>query len=362
MNRRRQDAPKLLLIPPVAFFLAVLCWPVIRYIGMVFGKTFATVLLLCTVLLGAMTLLSYGLPVGRLRSMLRWCGAFFYPLFLTALPLLLIEDAIFYFFDLSVQPKLALARLFGAFLLLAGVGLIAGFRLRTRRCTVSLPNASPCRLVLISDLHLGRFTPAKFGEELTEAVLKAAPDAVVIAGDLFDDRFESLSPQKRERIRASFQKLSVALPVYACEGNHDILYEDERKNAFLKSCGIRMLYDESVSVQNIPFLFRRDVKNPDRIPGSELFPQSEKPAVVVDHAPYLYEEAWKNGAWLVMSGHTHAGQTFPATLLYKTILRHGYGLSRKGDKQLLVTSGTGFCGCPVRLGAAREIVVVEIRA
>lgn len=360
MRRHGRHTYKLFLIPLVAFLLAVLCWPVIGYIGEVFGRKFAAALLACTALLGGLTLLSYVLPASRLRSFLRWCGAFFYPLFLTALPLLVIEDVLYFLLDADLKPGVSLIRLFVCFAVLAAAGLIAGGKLKTRRYTAYVPGAAPCRVALVSDLHLGSFTPAKFGEELAEAVLKTSPDAVVIAGDIFDDRFESLSEKKRECIRAAFEKLSAAVPVCASEGNHDILYGDERKDAFIKSCGIRMLLDESVTVNGVRFLFRRDHDDPDREEAETLFAREETPAVVVDHSPFQCREAWDNGACLVLSGHTHAGQTFPATLLYKTCLKEGYGFRREGEKQLIVTSGAGFCGCHVRLGAAREIALVEI--
>lgn len=360
MRRHGRDSYKFLLVPPVAFLLAALCWPVIRYINAVLGGKAGSVLLVFTAVLGGLTLLSYVLPVGRLRSFLRWCGAFFYPLFLTALPLLIIEDVLYFLLDLDIEPGTALVRIFGAFILLAAAGFIEGRKLKTRRYTAYVPGAAPCRIALVSDLHLGSFTPAGFGEELAKALKEAAPEAVVIAGDLFDDRFESLTGEKQERIRKVFKDLTGAVPVYACEGNHDILYGDERKEAFIESCGIRMLCDETALIAGAGFLFRRDADDPDREEAAELYKKKGGPAVTVDHSPFAYKEAWENGAFLVLSGHTHAGQTFPATLLYKTFLKIGYGLTRSGDRQLIVTSGAGFCGCPVRLGAAREIALVEI--
>lgn len=361
MRQHRKDTYKLFLIPLAALLLAALCWPAVRYFNRLFGRTAGSALLILVAAFGALTLLSYVLPVGRLRSFLRWCGAFFYPLFLTALLPLLALDIAYYVFRVRLEPKTALLLLFGAFLILALAGLIAGSRLRTRRYTAFIKGASPCRIVLVSDLHLGSFTPARFGDELRNAVLKARPDAVVIAGDLFDDRFESLSQRKARHIYPPLCFLSVDVPLYACEGNHDILYEDERKDAFIKACGIQLLRDECLEIHGIRFLFRRDAEDPDRAPDSEVFPPEAMPAVVVDHVPFLYKEAWSSGASLVLSGHTHAGQTFPATLLFKTFRSHGYGLSREGDKQLIVTSGAGFCGCPIRLGAAREIAVIDIR-
>ena len=346
---------------PVAFGLGVLLWPVCRYLETLIAPQAARILLILLVLLGTATMISYMIPISRFRSILHGIGEFFYPLFLTVLTPMLVLDVLYYF-GIEINPKKAVFALAAVFLLLTGIGLIEGTGLKVRLYKAVVKDAAPLRTVLVSDLHFGFFTPGGFGENLAEAILKEKPEAVIIAGDLFDDRFDALSGRRRERIRAGLEKLTQAVPVYACEGNHDLLYTDERKEAFLKSCGIRMLYDESILIKGIRFVFRRDIQNDDRQPAKDLYANSSLPTVVVDHNPSQHGEAWEHGAALVLSGHTHGGQSFPGTLIYKFRRVYGYGFIRENGKQLIVTSGAGIYGCPVRLGAAREIAVVEIGA
>ena len=66
------------------------------------------------------------------------------------------------------------------------------------------------------------------------------------------------------------------------------------------------------------------------------------------------------GADVVVSGHTHRGQVFPATLLIKYFQAYPYGHYRVGDTQLVVTSGYGLWGLPFRLGARSEVAMIEL--
>lgn len=356
-NVNKKITPAFLL--PVALGLGVLLWPVCRYLETLTSPAFARAVLTVLTVLGTSTMISYMLPVSRLRSVLHGIGEFFYPLFLTALLPLVALDVIYYF-GIEAEPRKAMLVLTAVLLPMTAIGLVQGIGLKVRRYKAKIPGAQPLRLVLLSDLHLGYFTPGGLCEKLTDAILKEKPELVIVAGDLFDDRFNSLPEKRREQIRSGLQRLTAAVPVCACEGNHDLLCADERKEAFLKSCGIRMLYDENVTVGGTRFAFRRDVVNDARLGAGSLLPDDGTPTVVTDHNPFEHEEAWAHGASLVLSGHTHAGQTFPGTVLYRLKRVGGYGFLKKGDKQLIVTSGAGIYGCPVRLGAAREIAVIEI--
>ena len=63
---------------------------------------------------------------------------------------------------------------------------------------------------------------------------------------------------------------------------------------------------------------------------------------------------------LTLSGHTHAGQFWPATWLVHLAQPFVAGLHRKGDSQLYVSKGTGFWGPPIRVGAPAEITLIEL--
>jgi len=65
---------------------------------------------------------------------------------------------------------------------------------------------------------------------------------------------------------------------------------------------------------------------------------------------------------LQLSGHTHGGQLWPFDYLIRLDQPSVVGLSRHGDTQLYVSSGAGYWGPPMRVGARPEVTVVELRS
>ncbi|MEE3378272.1 MAG: metallophosphoesterase, partial [Lachnospiraceae bacterium] len=76
--------------------------------------------------------------------------------------------------------------------------------------------------------------------------------------------------------------------------------------------------------------------------------------------PVDYKNLKSNGADLALSGHTHAGQIFPATLFTPFFNENNYGFKVVDDLQTVVTSGVGYYGPPLRVGCDSEIMVLNI--
>ena len=85
------------------------------------------------------------------------------------------------------------------------------------------------------------------------------------------------------------------------------------------------------------------------------------PVVLLAHQPVLVEQARAAGVDLQLSGHTHGGQLWPFDYVVRLDQPAVEGLSRYGDTQLYVTSGAGYWGPPMRVGARPEVTVVELR-
>ena len=84
--------------------------------------------------------------------------------------------------------------------------------------------------------------------------------------------------------------------------------------------------------------------------------------VLLAHQPVQVEQAAAAGVDLQLSGHTHGGQLWPFDYAIRLDQPAVEGLSRHGDTQLYVTSGAGYWGPPMRVGARPEVTVVELRA
>ena len=83
--------------------------------------------------------------------------------------------------------------------------------------------------------------------------------------------------------------------------------------------------------------------------------------VLLAHNPSIAPLAEKAGFDLQLSGHTHAGQFFPWTLVIHLVHGpHAAGLSRRGRMWVYVSAGTGTWGPPVRVGSEPELTVLRL--
>src|ERR1700735_1737702 len=123
--------------------------------------------------------------------------------------------------------------LFGAAVL---AGLYGGFNAgwaRITRTTVRLANLPPAwlgrRVALISDLHLGHVRNGSFLRRMVAKILKEEPDAIFIAGDLYDgtaiDAGKAAEPLSR---------LTAPQGVYFVAGNHEQFGDDSK---YLRAIG-----------------------------------------------------------------------------------------------------------------------------
>ncbi len=83
---------------------------------------------------------------------------------------------------------------------------------------------------------------------------------------------------------------------------------------------------------------------------------------MLDHNPGGIKEAIENKVSLVLCGHTHKGQFFPATLF--TRFAYGkkdfYGYAQREETQSIVSAGAGYFQMPMRIGSDSEIVLIEV--
>ncbi|MAI00671.1 MAG: metallophosphoesterase, partial [Gammaproteobacteria bacterium TMED183] len=77
------------------------------------------------------------------------------------------------------------------------------------------------------------------------------------------------------------------------------------------------------------------------------------------HQPSIWDSA-PDSTDLMLSGHTHNGQIFPFSLLVRLRFRTVYGIYRRLNSMLYVSSGSGTWGPRMRLGTQNEIIRIEI--
>lgn len=85
------------------------------------------------------------------------------------------------------------------------------------------------------------------------------------------------------------------------------------------------------------------------------------PMILLDHQPIDLKQAQDNGIDLQVSGHTHMGQIFPAHLITGQIYDLDWGLLIKDNYHLIVSSGFGTWGPPLRIGTSSGIVSITLK-
>ena len=239
------------------------------------------------------------------------------------------------------------------------------------------------KVVLIADLHMSVNSRPQTIQRMVDLINEQDADLVMAAGDFLTSTYVGLKdPETYAQI---LRQIRSKYGSYAVYGNHDVeepllggfpmtgidkAYRSEEVVSFIESLGMEVMSDKVVDAADggIVLVCREDgEKTGDgtrkRMNADELMKgiDTTRPVLVLEHEPTDFASLDEAGADLVLSGHTHAGQIFPGTLVTQFFNENNYGLKRFGDLQSVVTSGIGFYGPPLRVGCDSEIMVLNIQ-
>ena len=228
--------------------------------------------------------------------------------------------------------------------------------------------AEEMKLVLISDLHLGAVGSEVRLTEIVNEINRLQPDLVCISGDIFDNDYRAI--EDPDAAAGLLQGITSKYGVYACLGNHDAGETAGEMEKFLERSQVRALYDESVVIDGRLVVTGRldpspiggfDKRKRRSLEGVMADVDTELPVVVLDHNP-AGVDAYAGIADLILCGHTHKGQIFPGSLFTGMLFPVDYGYYRKNSDspQVIVTSGVGTWGMPMRVGTDSEIVSIRL--
>jgi hypothetical protein len=256
------------------------------------------------------------------------------------------------------------------FILLA-YGSVNARRPVVTRYEIDIPkkagNLDEIRIAMVSDIHLGSIVNGKRLAGLVERVNKLKPDLILLPGDVLD---EDLGPFIHQNMDGTLRKFSAPLGVFAVPGNHEYIGRRlEEFAAHLANAGIKLLIDDTYKVADSFYIVGRDDLAAERFGGKKRMPLGEitagldktLPLLLMDHQPYHLEQAESAGIDLQVSGHTHRGQLWPGRLVTSRIYELDYGLKQKGGTNIIVSSGYGTWGPPIRIGNKPEIVEILVK-
>lgn len=255
-------------------------------------------------------------------------------------------------------------------LIVLSYGTINGRNIKITNYQLTIPkasNISQLHAVLVSDIHLGVLIDNKRLAEIVDKINELEPDVVFLAGDIFEENINRL--KEKQQFGDTFRQLDAKYGVFAIPGNHEYIGGSAENVAqFFKESNIKTLRDDYTKVADSFYVLGRDdlsagrfnqVKRQDL---SAIMKGVDKalPVILLDHQPSGLDEAQQAGVDLQLSGHTHQGQFFPFNLVTDRIFEVDWGYLKKGNLQVVVSSGAATWGPPIRIATRSEIVSIKI--
>jgi len=218
-------------------------------------------------------------------------------------------------------------------------------------------------VAFVSDLHCDGTPSCLWYDRLWETIRGLGPDLLILGGDYLS-RADSLPIL--DRALQELRTLRPSLGVWAVLGNHDLEAPDAVRQ-LLRRAGCGLLEDSWVVLdrgdgRSVVLHGTGSPWTTKASPAASLPPGGVD--IAVSHTPDNAPALSKGGARYILSGHIHGGQI--ALPLFGAILspsvharRWTYGCHTLGRSRLVVTSGTGVVGIPLRILAPPEIVLLR---
>jgi len=252
-----------------------------------------------------------------------------------------------------------------------------GYGLTVREWTVPHADwprtASPLRIGIVTDIHaVEPWMPARRVGAIVERMNGLRPDLIVLLGDYVNAlrlRFHSALVPVAEWT-AALKELHAPLGVYAVLGNHDYWSGEipAIRRSFEKA-GIHLLENAAVRVnrgQDRLWVagLGDELAQADDLAGTLRQIGDGAPALLLSHEPYVFKTL-PNRITLTLAGHTHGGQVYVPIIGRPAIplkyADYAYGHIEENGRHMIVSSGLGLSGYPVRFLVPPEIAVVTLR-
>jgi len=256
----------------------------------------------------------------------------------------------------------------GSVILIAG-GFVNALIPKVREYSISIPKKTEginnLRVAAVSDIHLGSIIRKRSMRKLSQILAGQKPDVVLLLGDIIDGE---MGPVLRGDLLQYFTIPETKDGLYAITGNHEFIGGAKRTIPYIESKGIRVLKDEMVILPGGIQLIGRIDRDSKRFYSHERPPlemlmkdvDHSHPVILLDHQPVNLEEAVRNNVDLQLSGHTHKGQFWPLNYFTRALFEVSYGYAKKGNTQIIVSSGYGIWGPRIRSASRSEVLIIKI--
>ncbi len=292
----------------------------------------------------------------------------------------------------------AFLRLLGSAAVLGSAASVYGviiepfFHLRVKHYALTPPHWPkdfPLRIAIVTDIHA---CEPWMNEERVKNIVAMAndlgADCILLLGDyIATHKFQVNLPA--QAWAKALAQLKAPLGVHSVLGNHDWWSDGDAMRRgeglpaagkALQDAGIRVYQNESIRLEKhgqpfwlaglgdqIAFIPLRGWRHPkygiDDLQGTLAQVTSDDPILLMAHEPDVFPRVPERVS-LTLSGHTHGGQIslfgWTPVVPSRYGSRYAYGHKIEEGRNLIVSSGLGCSGIPVRIGAAPEIVLIDL--
>tara|TARA_B100000989_G_C19511674_1_gene459404 strand:+ start:876 stop:1928 length:1053 start_codon:yes stop_codon:yes gene_type:complete len=208
------------------------------------------------------------------------------------------------------------------------------------------------KFIFLSDTHFGSNSNNHLFK-IFKHISTLAYDFILIGGDLYDSSKFDLNGLKVFR--------QIKKPILYVSGNHEFYVSNSiKKLSIIRNYNLNLIDNKSFYFENINIIGIGDnqkVKAKKEI-IRKLYSKN-KFNIVLIHRPELWNILYEK-IDLMLAGHTHNGQIFPFNALVRMQFKNVYGLYKKINSYLFISSGAGCWGPKMRLGSKNEIVEVVL--
>jgi predicted MPP superfamily phosphohydrolase len=273
---------------------------------------------------------------------------------------------------------LAGAVVFAAAVAVSACGFADSFRLEVAQYTCESPELPAAfdgtRVVLLTDIHCGRFYSEERVRRLVDRVNELRPDLILLGGDYVYD-----GTKYEASCFAEFARLDAPLGCFAVLGNHD--YGDRDSDSpgpdsaieAATEAGITLLRNQAVWIEKDGQRVRvggvADYwEDRPRLAPIVAGTKTSDFVLLVSHNPDYSEDLPAGAVDLVLSGHTHGGQVtlfgswgFLVPSIYGQ--KYRTGVVKNEATTVVISNGIGTSTIvPIRLFAPAQIVVITLRS
>ncbi len=232
--------------------------------------------------------------------------------------------------------------------------------------------AKPLRIGVMTDIHaVEPWMPARRVGDIVERLNRLRPDLIVLLGDYVNAlklRFHSALVPVPEWT-AALKELHAPLGVFAVLGNHDHWSGEAPaiRHSFEKA-GIHLLENSAVKLTLEEHRFwlaglGDQLVGADDAAGTLSQISGAEPVLLLAHEPSIFK-ALPNRIALTLAGHTHGGQVYVPFIGRPAIspqyAEYAYGHIEENGRHMIVSSGLGLSGYPVRFLVPPEIAIVTL--